>query len=75
VVRIVVVSRATRKLPEVPMCELRSYSGCGMSLDWTHGDLSEGLRCFHSSAFFEAHEHWESVCWPRKSRKRRYCRP
>ena len=32
-----------------------------MSLDWTHGDLSEGLRCFHSGAFFEAHEHWESV--------------
>ena len=32
-----------------------------MALDWTHGDLSEGLRCFHSGAFFEAHEHWESV--------------
>ena len=32
-----------------------------MALDWTHGDLSEGLRCFHSPAFFEAHEHWESV--------------
>jgi predicted metal-dependent hydrolase len=33
----------------------------GMSLDWTQRDLREGLRCFHSSAFFEAHEHWESV--------------
>jgi hypothetical protein len=32
-----------------------------MSLDWTHGELHEGLRCFHSGAFFEAHEHWESV--------------
>jgi hypothetical protein len=32
-----------------------------MSLDWTQGDLYEGLRCFHSGAFFEAHEHWESV--------------
>jgi RimJ/RimL family protein N-acetyltransferase/predicted metal-dependent hydrolase len=32
-----------------------------MSLDWTQGDLHEGLRCFHSGAFFEAHEHWESV--------------
>jgi hypothetical protein len=32
-----------------------------MPLDWTHGALSEGLRCFHSGAFFEAHEHWESV--------------
>jgi predicted metal-dependent hydrolase len=30
-------------------------------LDWTCGDLSEGLRCFHSGAFFEAHEHWELV--------------
>src|SRR5580693_6861673 len=32
-----------------------------MSLDWTHGELQKGLRCFHSGAFFEAHEHWESV--------------
>jgi predicted metal-dependent hydrolase len=32
-----------------------------MSLDWNHGALLEGLRCFHSGAFFEAHEHWESV--------------
>ena len=30
-------------------------------LDWTQGDLFEGLHCFHSGAFFEAHEHWESV--------------
>jgi predicted metal-dependent hydrolase len=32
-----------------------------MPLDWTDGDLFEGLRCFHSGAFFEAHEHWELV--------------
>jgi hypothetical protein len=32
-----------------------------MSLDWTQGDLREGWCCFHSGAFFEAHEHWESV--------------
>ncbi len=32
-----------------------------MSLDWTQGNLHEGLRCFHSGAFFEAHEHWELV--------------
>ena len=32
-----------------------------MSFDWTRGDLHEGLRCFHSGAFFDAHEHWESV--------------
>ena len=30
-------------------------------LDWTCGELSEGLRCFHSGAFFESHEHWELV--------------
>jgi uncharacterized protein len=33
----------------------------GMSLDWTQGELREGLRCFRSGTFFEAHEHWESV--------------
>jgi hypothetical protein len=32
-----------------------------MPLDWTRGDLSEGMRCFHSGKFFEAHEHWEIV--------------
>jgi uncharacterized protein len=32
-----------------------------MPLDWTQRDLCEGLRCFDSGAFFEAHEHWESV--------------
>jgi uncharacterized protein len=32
-----------------------------MAFDWTHGDLREGLRCYHSGAFFEAHEHWEAV--------------
>jgi RimJ/RimL family protein N-acetyltransferase len=32
-----------------------------MSQYWTKGDLHEGLCCFHSGAFFEAHEHWESV--------------
>jgi uncharacterized protein len=29
--------------------------------DWTHGDLAEGLRCYHAQEFFEAHEHWEAV--------------
>jgi uncharacterized protein len=38
-----------------------SCFGRGMSLDWTYGELHEGLRCFHSGAFFDAHEHWESV--------------
>ncbi len=32
-----------------------------MSLDWNNGELYQGLRCFHSGAFFEAHEHWETA--------------
>ena len=32
-----------------------------MPLDWNSGELKEGLRCFHSGAFFEAHERWETV--------------
>lgn len=31
------------------------------SLDWTTGKLFDGLRCFHSGEFFQAHEHWEAV--------------
>jgi hypothetical protein len=30
-------------------------------LDWTTGDLAEGLRCYCAGEFFLAHEHWESV--------------
>jgi uncharacterized protein len=37
------------------------FRGRAMSLDWSQGSLHEGLRCFRSGAFFEAHEHWESV--------------
>jgi predicted metal-dependent hydrolase len=29
--------------------------------DWTSGLLAEGLRCYRSGQFFEAHEHWETV--------------
>lgn len=32
-----------------------------MALDWTQGALAEGLVCYNSARFFEAHEHWESV--------------
>jgi uncharacterized protein len=32
-----------------------------MALDWTQGELAEGLRCYRSRKFFAAHEHWESV--------------
>jgi hypothetical protein len=32
-----------------------------MKLDWNSGALAEGLRCYRDCAFFEAHEHWESI--------------
>lgn len=32
-----------------------------MPFDWSCGGLAEGLRCYHSEEFFEAHEHWEGV--------------
>jgi uncharacterized protein len=32
-----------------------------MMLDWSSGALAEGLRCYRSGEFFEAHEHWELV--------------
>lgn len=35
-------------------------------LDWTTGDLAEGLRCYCAGEFFLAHEHWESV-WSNSS--------
>ena len=31
-----------------------------MDLDWTHGRLAEGLRCYRGQEFFAAHEHWEN---------------
>jgi hypothetical protein len=31
------------------------------SLDWSNHALAEGLRCYESGAYFEAHEHWEGV--------------
>jgi hypothetical protein len=30
-------------------------------LDWSSGPLAEGLACYRRGAFFDAHEHWESV--------------
>ena len=32
-----------------------------MKLDWTDGELAEGLRCYRAEKFFAAHEHWELV--------------
>jgi uncharacterized protein len=30
-------------------------------LDWTCGELAEGLQCYYAEEFFDAHEHWENV--------------
>jgi uncharacterized protein len=43
------------------MAKTHSNSPRPTSLDWRRGELLEGLRCFHSGKFFEAHEHWEAV--------------
>jgi len=32
-----------------------------VTLDWNRGALSEGLACYESAHFFDAHEHWELV--------------
>jgi predicted metal-dependent hydrolase len=32
-----------------------------MPLDWNCGALAEGLECYATGKYFEAHEHWESV--------------
>lgn len=32
-----------------------------MNFDWTTGPLAQGLHCYRTEQFFEAHEHWESV--------------
>ncbi len=30
-------------------------------MDWHRGPLREGLHCYRTQQFFEAHEHWEIV--------------
>jgi predicted metal-dependent hydrolase len=32
-----------------------------MPLDWSSEALAEGLHCYKSGEYFEAHEHWEGV--------------
>lgn len=32
-----------------------------MHFDWTTGSLAEGLHCYRTQQFFEAHEYWEAV--------------
>jgi uncharacterized protein len=32
-----------------------------MPLDWSSGALAEGLHCYRSGEYFDAHEHWEGV--------------
>jgi len=31
------------------------------NFDWSTGPLAEGLHCYRTRQFFEAHEHWEAV--------------
>lgn len=37
-----------------------------LPLDWTQGELAEGLRCYRNREFFEAHEYWEAA-WLRSA--------
>jgi hypothetical protein len=32
-----------------------------MKLDWSSGALAQGLACYGSARYFQAHEHWETV--------------
>jgi len=32
-----------------------------MAFDWSCGALAEGLECYRTGKYFDAHEHWESV--------------
>jgi len=32
-----------------------------MQIDWNLESLAEGLRCYQSQQFFQAHEHWEII--------------
>lgn len=32
-----------------------------MKLNWSCGELADGLQCYCREEFFEAHEHWELV--------------
>lgn len=43
------------------MPEPSSENALRKHLDWTRGELAEGLRCYHAEEFFAAHEHWELV--------------
>jgi uncharacterized protein len=33
----------------------------GVAFDWESGALAQGVRCYRSGEFWQAHEHWESV--------------
>ena len=42
------------------LTSLPAYSW-NVQLEWNRGELAEGLECYRSQRFFDAHEHWESV--------------
>lgn len=46
--------------PAVPARLSRKAADC-MPLDWNAGPLAEGLACYRSRNFFDAHEHWEDA--------------
>jgi hypothetical protein len=53
-----------QKYPKLPVRFCPGYQKKSverLKLDWTTEELAEGLRCYRSAQFFEAHEHWESV--------------
>jgi len=51
-----------RKYPRLPVTSCSGYrEKAALALDWSSGELAEGLRCYRSAQFFEAHEHWEAV--------------
>jgi hypothetical protein len=43
-----------------------------MILNWTEGELAEGLRCYRAQEFFAAHEHWEIVWLDSKEPEKRF---
>jgi hypothetical protein len=56
------VSVSAKGLQQCQNVEARACNKLAlMTLDWTQGELTEGLRYYRSQKFFAAHEHWESV--------------
>jgi len=51
----------------MPCSNLLRLTGRGradLAIDWTNRAMLQGLQCYHSEQFFEAHEHWEDLWRP-----------